>query len=140
MLQMIGYVTKIEKIKQLGALTASSPLPIVFTEVQGVETFVNDFYIQYRKEDGVMEKVLLTPEIYAQFKGPYNRRNVYGAAIGYAQVLPEEIREAILMYVIENDILKDELGLNLTRDSLSLVIETKTKGRDDIWKYDINCK
>ena len=83
MLQIIGYVSKVDAIRSLGIVSSSAPLPLVFTEVKGVETFVSDFYIRYKDAEGVQQELKLTPEIYKQLRGPYNRRNIYGAAIGY---------------------------------------------------------
>lgn len=138
-LQIIGYVIKIEPIKHLGILTASSPLPIVFTEVDGMETFVNDFYIQWKDEEGQNQQVEITPEIYSRLKGPYNRRNIFGAAIAYGPILPEEVSKTILRYGLCNGILAEELQLPLNESSASICIKTKTKGRSDEWTITINC-
>ena len=49
--QIIGHVIGVKEVKAFGMLTSSSPLPIVFTEVKGVETFASDFYIEYLDEN-----------------------------------------------------------------------------------------
>ena len=38
-LQIIGYLSGIDNIRNLGRITSSSPLPLVFSEVKGVETW-----------------------------------------------------------------------------------------------------
>jgi len=138
-LQIIGFVTTIQPIRSLGIVTASSPLPIVFTEVKGVETFASNFYIQFRKDNGAMEKIKITPELYSKFKGPYNRRNIYGAAISYGPVLPKTIWEPVLSYGLCQNVLRDELGIEVTTNEFSILIETRTEGRDDQWILDMNC-
>lgn len=139
-LQIIGYLTQQKTIRGLGAVSASSPLPIVFTEVKGVETFASDFYVQYRNPQGEIEKIKMTPEMYSKFKGPYNRRNIYGAAIAYGPVLPKPLWQSVLNYGLCNDVLKNELQLPVSKQGFSIVIETRTAGREDHWELNANCE
>lgn len=139
-LQIIGYLTKVKTIRNLGVVSASSPLPIVFTEVKGVETFASNFYIRYKDQNRKSQEIQITPEIYSKFKGPYNRRNIYGAAISYGPVLPEKIWKSILSYGLCNDILKDELEIPIIGNNFSIYIETRTKGRNDTWELNATCK
>mgnify|MGYP001129739775 CR=1 FL=1 len=98
--QIIGHVIGVKEVKAFGMLTSSSPLPIVFTEVKGVETFASDFYIEYLDENNKQVSKQITPEMYAKLKGPYNRRNVYGAAISYGPILDKKILNPVLEYGI----------------------------------------
>ncbi len=139
MLQITGYLTKTKIIRDLGAVTCSAPLPIVFTEVKGVEAYASDFFLEYKNEDGLLEEIKLTPEIYSKLKGPYNRRNVYGAAIAGAPILPETLWKPILTYGLCNDVLKNELQLPVSKNDFSVKIITRTKGRDDHWHLKIDC-
>ena len=111
LLQIFGYLTKIKAIRDIGIVSASSPLPIVFTEVKGVETFASDFYLEWTNSNGASEKVKITPQIYSKFRGPYNRRNIYGASIAYGPVLPEKLWKSVLTFGLCNDILRDELQI-----------------------------
>lgn len=140
LLQIIGYLSKIKVIKNLGVVTCASPLPIVFTEVKGIETFASDFYFQWNKDNGSKEEVKVTPFLYSKLKGPYNRRNIFGAAIAYGPVLPKEIWEPILNYGLCNDILINELELPIEKNSFSLFIKTRTKGRNNEWTLKTDCK
>ena len=138
-LQTIGYLTNIQSIRSLGVISCASPLPIVFTEVKGVETFAADFYMQWSDETNQMQRIKITPSTYAKLKGPYNRRNIYGAAIAYGPVLPEQIWKPILNYGVCNDILKDELELPVTKDNCSVYIQTRTASRNDTWTLKTVC-
>ena len=91
-LQIIGYTTGNEAIRKVGQLTAASPLPLVFSHFRGLETFSSRFGVTVTDATGQETIIPITPELYSQFPGPYNRRNVYGAAIAYGVVLdkPEE--------------------------------------------------
>jgi hypothetical protein len=139
-LQIIGHLTGVDNIRNLGRITSSSPLPLVFSEVNGVEPFASDFYLQYKNENGENQKVKITPEIYSRLKGPYNRRNIYGAAISYGPVLPEQLWKSVINYGLCNEILKDELQVPVSKDNFSIYIETKTKDRSDNWTLNANCE
>ena len=57
--------------------------------------------------------LLVTPEVYARLQGPYNRRNVYGAALSYGPVLPPELRDPVMRYAVCGDApLLRELGID----------------------------
>lgn len=139
LLQIIGFLTGIKSIRSLGIITAASPLPLVFSEVSGVETFAGDFYMEWKNVEGKTEKVLMTPELYSKLKGPYNRRNIFGAAIAYGPVLPEKVWKPILHYGICNDVLSDELDLPFDKSSFTVEITTRTKDRNDQWTLKPDC-
>ncbi len=139
MLQIIGYVTKVEMIRSLGIVTSSAPLPLVFTEVKGVETFVSDFYIRYTDENGAAQELQLTPEVYKHLKGPYNRRNIYGAAIGYGPVLPESLWNSVLSYGLCNHGLNEEFNISNEVTEVSVFIKTRTARRNDSWELTPGC-
>jgi len=139
-LQSIGYLTGLKPIRDLGIITSASPLPIVFTEVKGVETFASDFYVQWTNKNKQIEQLKITPAMYSMLKGPYNRRNIYGAAIAYGPVLPNKLLQPILEYSLCQNILRDELGIPYTGDSISILIKTRTKNRADQWILEASCK
>jgi len=74
-------------LKGLGAMSHASPAPKVFTTQNGYETYSPQFYITALAASGEETSLRLTPAINAQVRGPYNRRNAYGAAISYGPVL-----------------------------------------------------
>lgn len=86
-LTMAGDLLKLGQLKALGLATAASPAPKVFTAQDGFETYANRFFIEYRDAGGAVREIELTPSVYANLAGPYNRRNVYGAVVSYAPVL-----------------------------------------------------
>lgn len=139
-LQTIGYLTKIKPIRDLGVVTAASPLPIVFTEVRGVETYASDFYFRWGKDNTSKKKIKITPALYSKLKGPYNRRNIYGAAIAFGPVLPKKIWDPVLSYGLCNNVLTDELGIPIDKESFSIFITTRTKGRSDEWTLKTECE
>ena len=103
--QMLGDMTGVLPLKAVAAATGASPAPKVFSAVQGLETYSTRFFVVLGDR-----RVELTPELYARIRGPYNRRNVYGAALAYGPVLPPAIREPVMRYALCDGTLLEELG------------------------------
>lgn len=109
--QMAGDLTGVVALKALAAATGASPAPKVFSAVNGLETYSTRFFL-----DLGHERVELTPEVYARIRGPYNRRNVFGAALAYAPVLPPALRDPVVRYALCDDApLLGEIGVRATR-------------------------
>ena len=87
--QMVGDILHLPALKGIGAATGASPAPKVFTAHQGFETYSSNFYLDWDDENGIRQSLFLTPQVYNGVKGPYNRRNAYGAAFSYTPVLYE---------------------------------------------------
>lgn len=105
--QMTGDLLGIPAVRGIAAATGASPAPKVFSAVRGLETYSTRFYLEW---DG--GRAELTPELYSRIRGPYNRRNVYGAALAYAPVLPAELRDPVMRHALCGDApLLRELGL-----------------------------
>jgi hypothetical protein len=120
LLQMTGdlleqYVSKPvgRLLKGVAAATTASPAPKVFSSVRGLETYSTRFFVEWTDQHGARRSLLVTPEVYARLQGPYNRRNVYGAALAYGPVLPAELRDPVMCYALCGDApLLRELGVN----------------------------
>jgi hypothetical protein len=87
-LLMQGGLRSVGQLVQgIGAATTASPAPKVFSAVQGFETYSTRFTVGWTDTHGEPHALDLTPEVYSRLRGPYNRRNVYGAALAYGPVL-----------------------------------------------------
>jgi sterol desaturase/sphingolipid hydroxylase (fatty acid hydroxylase superfamily) len=139
LVQTIGYCSGKETIKGLGFVTCSSPLPIVFTEVKGVETFSLYYHLTILTESNDTIRIDLDPQTYSKLKGPYNRRNIYGAAFGYGPVLPEKQRNAILHYAFfdEQFGIAKEFGIAEPISSVEIITRSKTKNDNRTWTWSI---
>lgn len=73
--------------KALAAATMASPAPRVFSATRGFETFSSQFFLEWNGADGRPGRLAFDRAAYARLRGPYNRRNVYGAAFAYGPVL-----------------------------------------------------
>ena len=91
-LQMVADVAQWPRVKALAAATQISPAMKVFTAQQGYETHAARFHLSWQTAAGDAQTLALDPRSYARVVGPYNRRNVYGAALAYGPVLRAEPR------------------------------------------------
>jgi hypothetical protein len=87
LLQMTGDVLDLMPLKAVALATAASPAPRVFSTVEGFEAYSTHFSIEWTGRDAVEHALEVTPEVYARLRGPYNRRNAYGAAMAGGPVL-----------------------------------------------------
>jgi hypothetical protein len=114
---MAGDLLHLPALKAIGAATAASPAPRVFSAVRGYETYSTRFYVEWADREGAQHSLLITPLVYARLAGPYNRRNVYGAALSYGPVLAGDPRtrpmlESVMQYALcGNAPLLREIGI-----------------------------
>ncbi len=128
-LQMVGFCLGSRALRGIGASSAASPFPKVFCVAPVnaqpkvmLETFSAQFALRY-KIDAEWVEVELTPEVYSRLRGPYNRRNVYGAILAYGPCLPPEMMASTLRYaLVEPGPMRDELGLPASASELQVVI------------------
>lgn len=92
LLQIAGDLLHVPALKGLAAATAASPAPRVFSTVKNYETFSGHFTVEWTDRGGNARFLTITPEVYARIRGPYNRRNVYGAIVAGAPLLTSETR------------------------------------------------
>jgi hypothetical protein len=117
--QMAGDLAGVAPLRGIAAATGASPAPKVFSAVQGLETYSTRFYIE-----GGGERFELTPELASRMRGPYNRRNVYGAALAYAPVIPPALRDPVVLRAFcgPNPLLR-ELGFDWSAGAGPFAIE-----------------
>jgi hypothetical protein len=140
LMQMAGHVTGNAAMRGLGAASVIAPFPRVFNDVNGHEPFAADFRLLGVDGAGEPFELSLGPERYAGLRGPYNRRNVYGAALAFAPRLPEPLWQAVWCYGLgPSGTLREELALPDGARALRLEIETRTRGRTDLWEYSPSC-
>ncbi len=120
LLQIVGDLLHLPALKGIGAATGASPAPRVFSAVRGLETYSTRFFIEWTDRAGRSRAQEITPELYARLRGPYNRRNVYGAVLAFGPLLVSERRsrpmfDSVAAYALcgEAPLLR-ELGLDPT--------------------------
>ena len=122
LLQMAGDLTGLTALRGIGAASGASPAPRVFSELRGLETYSTRFFVEWNAPDGT-HGAELTPQRYGMLRGPYIRRNVYGAALAYGPVLDSDPRWRPLYRAVAGSALCGtapvlrELGLEVPRDA-----------------------
>jgi len=137
--QMLGDVFSVRWLKGIGAASVAAPLPKVFSDVAGLETFASEFALEVESPRGVVRREI-TPALYARLRGPYNRRNVYGAALSYAPRLPPALWQQVYCYAFASGgPLRRELEAPPDATAIRVHIATRTRGRGDRWTLEPIC-
>lgn len=134
LLSTFGYLFNQPSVRGLGLITTASPLPLVFSAYNGVETFRTSFeielhFITLKFLDGTTGMkpastvalnltIPLTKELYSKIEGPYNRRNVFGVLFSHGPFFPQnskvlQLRDQLLRYAI----CKNRLGMRLNSEA-----------------------
>lgn len=130
---MAGDLLHCLPLKGIGAASTIAPFPKVFCDNQGLEGFASEFTITAEGPKGTTN-IVLTPELYSQLKGPYNRRNVYGAALAFGPKLPPPLWRSVFAYGLgPGGPLREELELPHDSTNVVVTIRTKTAGRNEQW-------
>ncbi len=133
--QMVGDLLGNRALKGIGAASVAAPCPKVFCDVNGLEGFASTFALEVADDSGGRHEIVITPELYARLRGPYNRRNAYGAVLAYGPKLPTSLWQSVYDYGWrENGPLRRELGLPNHKARVVTVIRTHTRGRHDVWR------
>lgn len=139
-LQIVGVLSGLAPLQGLAAATLASPAPKVFSVAKGLETYSTRFFLEWSDISGTIHTAEVTPEVYARLKGPYNRRNVYGAILAFGPVLYTDARarpmfDAVAEYALceEAPILKE---LGLAQDAVG-PIRVRYVPREDVGMGDL---
>lgn len=131
--QMASDLARLPVIKAIAAATGAAPAPKVFSVIKGLETFSTRFFLEWIDQSSAAHSLEFTPAVYARLRGPYNRRNVYGAVLAYGPVLitdpnAKPMFDAVSRYALcgEAPLLK-ELGIepNRIRGQLRIRLEPR---------------
>jgi hypothetical protein len=115
--QMAADLLGMPRLKALAAATQLSPAMKVFAAHDGYETHAAKFALSWKDRDGLVHELRLTPAVYRNIDGPYNRRNVYGAALAYGPLLrinpqTRQMQESVMQYAFcSPGILREELRI-----------------------------
>ncbi len=136
MLQMAGHTLRQPVLRGIGLATGVAPFPRVFCENEGYEAYAATYHLEWDGADGERTSRRLTPDWYARLRGPYNRRNVYGAAIAFAPRMEPELRDAVLEHALAADSpLLRELGVPADARNLTVRIVPRDGESEGPWTY-----
>lgn len=140
-LNTIGFLLSSPQIRGLAFSTAASPLPLVFTKYNGVETFSTTFMADLYTTNNTKITIPIDYDIYSQIKGPYNRRNIFGAIFSHGPFFQTkellELRNQILSYVICKNSLNFKLN-DLQIKNATIIIKSKIHS-NNTWQMNVTC-
>tara|TARA_B100001758_G_C18015499_1_gene405259 strand:+ start:55 stop:540 length:486 start_codon:yes stop_codon:yes gene_type:complete len=144
-IQLCGFLLGSKSLTGLGRITAASPLPLVFTSHDGLETFAQSYAVEvYHASKRKPLRVEVTPALYSQLSGSYNRRNVYGAIFSYGPILSQgpgaDLVDAVAKYgfCAGGPLLAT---FDIPSEPQKVVLESKSY--DDskaLWRYEVKCR
>lgn len=111
----IAFIVHYDGFKDMGFVSVSSPLPLVFSAYNGHETYSTEFNISVSYKNDTNVTVHMDGNLYNKIKGPYNRRNIYGAVFSHGPFFNNdkliEMRQSVLNYAICKGVLAKEFGM-----------------------------
>lgn len=115
-LNSTAFIAHNDSVKEIGFVTVSSPLPLVFSAFNGYETFATSFNLTITYQNNTIITKSLDANIYNKMTGAYNRRNVYGAIFSHGPFFDKSnlirIRQTVLNYAVcSPGIIAQEFGL-----------------------------
>lgn len=144
-LQTIGYLSGVNALMGLGFVTNASPLPLVFSHFRGTEPFSALYTIHWETLTGERSSARITPEAYKQLEGPYNLRNVYGAAFAAGPSFQEDPVEQNLWITMmrrafcQPAMLNESLGIPQDLRSIEVHVEGRATGMKNTWSKAVSC-
>lgn len=97
---MVADLCGLRSLKGLLTAWGCSVQPKVFSTVEGLETFSSKVIVRLKCRDGKLLEAPLSKQLARRLRGPYNRRNVYGAILVYGPVLQQHPQLGPMMEAI----------------------------------------
>ncbi len=143
-IQFVGYFTDSKVLRGIGFATAASPLPLVFSHFRGTEPFSSRFDLEIHMEGGFQSTHQITPSFYSQLSGPYNRRNVYGAAIAGGPALQsaseKQLWQSVLHYgFCKSSRLQRDFRIEKPVTHAIIHVTSSTPQPQTTWKLEVSC-
>lgn len=143
-LNSTAFIAHNTSFKEIGFVSVSSPLPLVFSSFNGVETFVTSFNVTVNYHNGTNVNTMLDSNKYGLLKGSYNRKNVYGAMFSHGPFFDNptliKIRQGILYYGACNPgNLLDEMNFSGKIKSLKVDVMDRHNNNKKVGELNVNC-
>ena len=126
-------------------MTSASPLPLVFSVYNGVETFSTTFELDLMFKNGTHVQKVIDNKLYSNLKGTYNRKNMYGVIFSHGPFFNTENTLAIRDQILRHGLcspgkLAHEFGIFDELGHVTIMIRSKTVGNEHkLWKIEVPC-
>lgn len=110
--RVIGFYTGFFPLSVLGEQFGASPLPLVFSQVHGVETYSRRLLIRLVMADGRQELIADGKDFRRRLHGPFSRAKLYIDPIAFADLASGRRRGDVIANAFCKDSpLVEELGI-----------------------------
>jgi hypothetical protein len=93
-LQIIGYIFGSQTIRGLGFVSGAAPLPIVFSNVKGVDGFDTKHSLIVSSTTGNVDTIALDKKLFSQFSGAFFLKESYSIFLAYSHIFTPKQLEA----------------------------------------------
>ena len=143
-LNSTAFIAHNSNFKEVGFVTVSSPLPLVFSSYNGIQTFVTAFNATINYQNGTQTSAMLDVNRYNLLSGSYNRRNVYGAVFSHGPFFNNDIlikiRQEILQFAVcKPGKLLNEFGFPGIIKKLHIDVLNRHDGNRKIGELNVVC-
>jgi sterol desaturase/sphingolipid hydroxylase (fatty acid hydroxylase superfamily) len=143
-LNSVAFLVHYDGFREICFITASSPLPLVFSAFNGHETYSTGFNITVTYKNGTKIHSLLDANLYDRMHGSYNRRNVYGAVFTHGPFFDTNglitIRQNILYHAVcVPGSLINEFGFSGDVENMHVDVYARAEQNKQVGKLDISC-
>lgn len=140
---IVGFITEQPWLRGVAIASMASPLPFVFSQFRGYETFAANFTVVARYDDGREQIVPITPALYSKLGGSYNRRNTYGAVVSYGPRMTSQAEQDLTHHVLSYGFCNSGPLAQLLDDpalaQAKLIVQSRTLGSDEVWQKVVEC-
>jgi hypothetical protein len=141
LISCLAFVFNSSFLRFVGAVSASSPLPVVFSEVLGYEPFATDVHFQIRSRSLKNYSRLLSSRHVAQISSYESFRSVFRNSVLLAPRLSREYVERSLQELACNqNYLARVFDINEPIVSATMNLRSKTTGHLEQWNWEVRCR
>ena len=99
LIRLVGDTFRIKTLDQIEFASGFSPLPLVFSDRQGVEDFAHLIKVDYQTKSGLKKSTVFDQKFYSNIEGPLNLVGTYSVAIAYFPRFPEMLWKLSLIHI-----------------------------------------
>ncbi len=137
--RFVGDTFRIELLDNLGFASGFSPLPLVFSDRQGIEDFAHEIKLTFHNESN-KKIVYFDQQAYTNIEGPLNRVGVYAIALAYSPRFPKSLWENVLKVgLCKNGALYKAFLLDSNVDKVFIEI-SHLERKNLFWNIEVLCQ
>jgi hypothetical protein len=98
LMRFVGDTFRIKILDQIGFASGFSPLPLVFSDREGVEDYAHNMKINYETISNIKKTTYFDQTMYGNISGPLHLVGTYSVAIAYSPRFPENFWKPVLTF------------------------------------------